>query len=202
MAAEPQQTPPAGALGLLERAIGYTRASLALVTSGQLRNPTPCESWTLYDLLRHMDDSLVSLQEAADHGYVSLHPAAGPDGHTGREPEDAEQLVDALRARACALLGAWTDDHGAELVSVAGCPITAGMLASTGAVEITVHGWDVARACGRDLPVPASMARDLLRVAPLLVSDDDRPSRFAPVVGVSPEATPGERLLAFLGRRP
>lgn len=182
----------AGAVGLFERAIGYTRSSLRYVTHTAMACPTPCADWNLGALLRHMDDALIALQDAADIGYVDLQP---------RTDDPAVDIVAALRVRACALLGAWAGKDGDGEISVAGSPMAAGVLASTGALEVAVHGWDVARACGRDWQLPPRLAEDLLELAPLLVSDDDRPVRFAPPVDVRPLAPPGERLLAFLGRR-
>ena len=38
---------------------------------------TPCRGWDLLDLLRHMDDSLAALTEAAEIGYVDLVPVRG-----------------------------------------------------------------------------------------------------------------------------
>ena len=55
---------PWGGVELLERAIGYTRGSLALVTPELMSAPTPCDHWDLRALLEHMDDSLTSLHEA------------------------------------------------------------------------------------------------------------------------------------------
>jgi hypothetical protein len=71
-----------------------------------------------------------------------------------------------------------------------------------GAVEIAVHGWDVARACGYNRSIPAPLAEEMLWLAAVLVTDDDRPARFAPPVALSPLASPGARLVAFLGREP
>ena len=182
------------ALALLERAIGYTRASLHLVGYGDLGRPTPCRDWDLRALLSHMDDSLLALEEGADAGYVLLRPRRS-------EPPAADPVA-SLRLRACALLGAWTNNGGAELVSVAGSPVAAEVLASAGALEIAVHGWDVARACGHDRPLPEPLAADLLEVAPRLVADGDRPARFAAAVDVPVSAGASARLLAFLGRDP
>jgi len=80
--------------------------------------------------------------------------------------------------------------------------LPAGIVCGTGALEIAVHGWDLARACGHHRPVPPALAADLLEVAELLVVDADRPDRFAPPVAWPAPAGPGERLLAFLGRYP
>jgi uncharacterized protein (TIGR03086 family) len=187
-------TPPlVGALGLLERAIGYTRTCLSLVTAEEMGRSTPCGRWDLRALLHHMDDSLAALQEAADVGYVDLAPGCGD------APVD---IVGRLRTGACSLLGAWSRNDGAALVSVAGSPMTAGVLASTGALEVAVHGWDVARTCGVHRPLPPQLAEEMLDLVPLLVSDRDRPGRFAGPVDVPLLSPPGDRLIAYLGRHP
>ena len=131
------------ALELLERAISYTRSSLQQISADVIHAETPCSEWDLAALLHHMDDSLRALQDAADTGRVVVVPS---------EPDDPADPVASLKDRACALLGAWTAHGGADLVSVAGCPLTASVLVATGALEIAVHGWDVAQACGSELP--------------------------------------------------
>jgi uncharacterized protein (TIGR03086 family) len=180
-------------LGMLERAIGYTRSSLLLVSSVALTNATPCQDWDLRGLLHHMDDSLVALTEAADLGYVGLAPC--------RESIGADDLVAMIRTRACTLLGVWSS-AAATAVSVAGVPLPSRLLVSTGALEIAVHGWDVAQACGHGRPLPPELAEDLERLAHGLVGEADRPARFARPVDV-PRSTPASgRLLGFLGRDP
>jgi hypothetical protein len=42
----------------------------------------------------------------------------------------------------------------------------------------------------------------MLALSPFLVTEADRPARFAAPVAVSARASASERLLAFLGRRP
>lgn len=180
-------------VGLLERAIGYARTSLSFVTYESLANGTPCRSWDLRALLQHMEDSLAALQEAADVAYVGLDSSGG---------DTSADLVASLRGRACALLGSWAANDGALPVSVAGRPLPAGVLASTGALEIAVHGWDVARACGAHHPLPASLAAELLRLAPMFVGEQDRPGRFAPPIELAGATAPDDRLLAVLGRLP
>jgi uncharacterized protein (TIGR03086 family) len=76
------------------------------------------------------------------------------------------------------------------------------MVAVTGAIEITVHGWDIAVACGRTRPVPPGLATVLLTAAQLLVPPDTRPGLFADPVALPGPASPGDQLVAFLGRRP
>ena len=88
----------------------------------------------------------------------------------------------------------------------------AGLVACTGAVEIAVHGWDVSAArarAGRDslgsggpprIPIPAALATRMLRLSPLLVAG--REGLFAVPVEVPAQASPGDRLVGYLGRHP
>ena len=177
---------------LLERAVGYTRGCLSLVAGADPSAPTPCARWDLRALLTHMDDSLAALTDAAEIGYVDLVPA--PAG-------DPALLVDPLRVRACALLAAWSQPGPGD-VTVADRVLPADLLAAAGALEVAVHGSDVARACGAHRPLPTALARDLLDLLPLLVDDADRPHRFADPLDVPPHADAGTRLLAALGRPP
>jgi uncharacterized protein (TIGR03086 family) len=230
--------PPRDAVALLERAVGYTLGSLHVVTPAALSRPTPCREWNLHALLRHMDDSLAALQEAADLERVTLEPhmtletrdgpgigttgAAGAAGVPARRTigdptagaagdptasgptagDTALGLVAGLRSRACRLVGAWirAAEHG--VVRVGDAPLGSGVVSLTGALEIAVHGWDVAQACGRPRPIPPPLAAELLELAPLVVTTADRPARFAAPLDPPATATPGDRLLAFLGRTP
>lgn len=194
--------PLTGAVALLERAVGFTRTSVAIVTADRMTASTPCHRWDLRALLEHLDESLLALQEGAEDGFVGLE-AGGPDGSdAGAGPGD---LVTRVRLHTGALLGAWVGvvrDGGSQVgpVWIAGRPVDAGLMVGVGALEIAVHGWDVARACGVHRAVPPGLAGDLLALAPGIVGPEDRPDRFADAVPPGAGASPGDRLLAALGR--
>lgn len=184
-----------GGVGLLERAINYTLGNLRLVTPDALPRRTPCRAWDLRALLAHLDDSLVALSEAAETGGIGL----GTHGTDAASPDDP---VADVRAHARRLLGAWVAAGRHDPVVIGGASLTSGIVTGTGAIEIAVHGWDVARACGHERPVPPALAEEMLPLCPLFVSEADRPARFAAPVDVSALAGPADRLLAFLGRVP
>lgn len=183
-------------LELLERAVAYTRGSLALVGPERYDAPTPCDRWRVRDLLVHMSDSLVALREAGATGRLGIEAYPDPTLPSTPSPD----LLDAIRSQACTLLGAWTRDSGSGLVLVAGSPLGASVIAGAGALEIAVHGWDLAQGCGSPRPLAADFAGELLQVAVQLVDDSDRPARFGPVRAAPPAASAPQRLLAFLGR--
>jgi uncharacterized protein (TIGR03086 family) len=198
-----------GGVALLERAMGYTLGSLLLVTPQAMSRATPCGEWDLRALLAHMNESLRTLHEAIAVGHVDLDPGgtAGPGAERGNPDADygdpAREPVATLRNRACAMVGAWANvrDHGD--IAIADRPLSAGIVAAAGAVEVAVHGWDVARACGQHSAVPPALAEELFDLCQLLVRDADRPTRFAARLDRSLElASPSDRLVAFLGRSP
>lgn len=217
----PAAAPPTSGVVLLERAVAYTLGSLQLVTPEALWRPTPCQGWDLLALLQHMEDSLAALQEAVDLAHVTVPPLGAdqppppptvfaalgvgdpePGETAGAGAAGAMELVARVRDRACHLLGSWLGEDRREPISVGGRTLPASVLTSTGAIEIAVHGWDVARACGQRRPIPPRLAQELLVLASLLVRRADRPARFAPPVRPAPQATPSDHLLAFLGRQP
>jgi uncharacterized protein (TIGR03086 family) len=187
-----------GGVGLLERAIGYALGSVVAVTPQLLARPTPCSRWDLRALLCHVNDSLAVLYEGVATGCVGSD--AVPTGAT--DPGATDPAV-TFRRRAGRVLAAWTAAAPRDrAIAIGDCPLTASIVAGTGAVEIAAHGWDVSRACGQRRPIPPGLALDLLDISRLLVTDTTRDQQFAPAVIVSPRAAPGDRLVAFLGRRP
>jgi uncharacterized protein (TIGR03086 family) len=182
-----------GGLGLLERATSYTLGSLVMIRPTDLDRATPCREWDLRALLHHMIDSLAALHEAADTGYVELTPLPADPG--------VQDFVGSLKDRACRLLGAWTSTRD-RAIGIADLRLASSLVASTGAIEVAVHGWDVSAACGRPREIPPQLADDLLDLAMLLVTERDRPGRFAHALGTPVGASPSDRLLRWLGRDP
>lgn len=195
MSAQPVGTLPE--LGLLERAVGYAGGALAAAVDVPGSVPTPCTEWTLDDLLTHMLASLRTLDQAARVGGIAvMEPPRVP-----RSTLPVAEQVARVRRQACAVMSSWMGAQAPAIFRVGGSELQAGLLASAGALEITVHGWDVAQACGLEHPIPQALAEDLLSYAPLLVSDADRPQRFGPALPTGSDSTPAEELLALVGRR-
>jgi uncharacterized protein (TIGR03086 family) len=179
-----------GAVELLDRSLAYTRVVLADVRPDLLDRPTPCTGWDLARLLAHMEDGLDAFCEAAA-GRVEVDPVP-----------PTETRVEALREKACALLGAWTAARPAAAVEVGGVGLDAPLLVATAALEITLHGWDVGQATGRRTPIPPDLARGLLAIAGHVIDAGDRGPRFADPRPVPGTAEAGARLLAWTGRTP
>lgn len=187
-------TPPG--VELLAEAVAYTRTVLAAVSADDLARPTPCADWSLGDLLAHLDDALDAFTEAAG-GRVWLSPAS-----PALLVRPAASAAD-LRAKTQDLMQAWS--RPAAVVEVGGVAVPATTVVLTAALEVGVHGHDVARSVGAPLTadlrrLPAPLARGLGEVADALVPVGDRAGRFAAPRPARPGADDSARLLAHLGR--
>ncbi len=184
-----------GATTLLEQAISYAGRSVLDVTPALLLRPTPCRGWNLDMLLRHSTESLAALHDATVTGQVALIPA----------PPDRDQAADpaqTFRDRAGQLLAAQaTAGRRHQVLDVGDLRLPAIAMECAGAIEITVHGWDISQACGQYRPIPDTLAAILLAIAPLLIPETGRHPLFSPPVTAAAQAGPGDRLVAYLGRK-
>jgi len=176
-------------------------------------------------LLRHVAESLAVLQVGLTSRRIALHP--GPE-----DTAVIADPLTAFRARAARLLAtsrAHADGpghgagHGADgpewhghpvnglcraaalthgVVLIGGHWLPRDIAAGAGALEVAMHGWDIALACGRPEPIPVPLAARLLQLSPLLVPVADRAPLFAEPVPVPAAAGPSDQLAAFLGRSP
>ena len=183
-------------LELLESAVSYALAGAALGTAQLLQRPTPCPGWDLEMLLDHVSDSIAVLSEALATAGTAASAAPDPPGPW---PDPVARL----RGHAARLLDAYAAAGTAERrVAIGDRELTASMVAVTGAIEITIHGWDISVACGGGRPMPPGLAIVLLPIAPLLITPGTRPGLFADPVRLPGPASPGDQLVAFHGRQP
>lgn len=182
--------PLAAEVTLLARAAGYLMEGLSEVTDADLVRPTPCAGWDLRTLVLHVADAADAVSGFAATGEL-VRPAPP-------RSQDLDPTVDAVaiaQHRTHLLLAALTSTTQRDAAWTAAA-------ARGGAVELAVHGWDVATACGSGRRMPDGLATALLRAATSLVDDATRQPVFGPPVPVPAMATPEDRLVAFLGRRP
>lgn len=167
-------------------------AIVAAVPDDRWDAPSPCDEWTVADVVRHV----------ATTQNEFLERQSLP---TGSAPEGASP-ADQWRAASAAMQAA-VDDPAIAATSYDGYfgPTTIGETIDTFyAMDLVVHGWDVARGAGlHDLePLdPDDMARSREKMA--AVGDTVRMAGiFGEPVPVPDDASEQDRYLAWTGRRP
>jgi uncharacterized protein (TIGR03086 family) len=182
--------------GLLGEAVSYAEHAALDVTPVLLSRATPCRGWNLDMLLRHASESAAALREGTVTGRVGFVPSA-----LDRDP--AADPARAFLDQACLLLAALaTTDRPRQVLDIGDLPLPAVAMECAGAIEIAVHGWDISRACGKRRAIPDSLAATLLVVAPLLIPATGRHPLFGRPVPWVAGGSPGDQLVAFLGRQP
>jgi Mycothiol maleylpyruvate isomerase N-terminal domain len=104
---------------------------------------TPCAGWVLAMLLRHVNDSLTAMHQGIAADQVGPPTAAPGTGDQGMN------LVATFCDLACGLLAASASaDRQDRPIIVADRYLPGSLLIFVAAVEVAVHGWEIARHVG------------------------------------------------------
>jgi uncharacterized protein (TIGR03086 family) len=163
--------------------------------------PTPCEGWTVDDLLAH----LVTVHRRVAHVGRGGHPFDLPHQ---LPQDDAAGYVAALADGRREIAEVWGPDVDAALLDrdvTVPWGVVPGRAAGWGYVrELAVHAWDLASALDTaDVldPALADVVVDRVRAA-LPAEPRGGGIPFGAVVEVPDDAGPYERLVGWLGREP
>jgi uncharacterized protein (TIGR03086 family) len=181
----------------LRRALDQSERIVESIDPTQLDRPTPCTEFDVKALLNHTVASVQGLANAASGETWDM----ATYGHDllGDDP------VGAFKAAAAALRSATSgDDTLTREWAMPFGPTPGERAIAIGIMEVTQHGWDLAKATA---PAPAfdeDLAAAALEVAKAnMPPDDQRPAEtFGPSVPVADDAPASDRLAAFLGRTP
>lgn len=164
---------------------------VAGVRDDQLGDPTPCQEWTVGNLLAHVHQFTTVFTQNARKEQV--RPPAGlvPDWRAAI-PGELDELSRAWREES-----AWQGR-----VSAGGVEMPAPDNAVVGIEELTIHGWDLAHATGQPFQVD-DVNLDLVdRFFDLFGGQDGGNGPFGPQADAPEGATRLERTVARTGRDP
>jgi uncharacterized protein (TIGR03086 family) len=179
----------------LDPPVRQLRLLLLGITDDDLRSPTPCDDWTVGDLLDHIAEATRALTQAAQKlaeapgTAVPLPPPSAarlPTHWRGRLPVLLEDLATAWKNPA-----AWTGS--AQYGGTAMPAVAAGTEAAN---ELTMHGWDLARATGQDFATDPRILEALIEFL------SQNAGRAVPVIEVADEQMLLEAALTLSGRDP
>jgi uncharacterized protein (TIGR03086 family) len=164
-----------------QAAAKWTEVS-AQVTDDDWDKPTTCEEWTVRDLVGH-----AMHWQAMGGGIVGAGTAPGDDWAT-TEPRLSAALDDPSN-----LEGTAEAMGGMPKQQVAGFLIG----------DLVIHAWDLARSIGADDTLPVGAVEATLMGLQRVPPETLRSSKmFGEPVDVADDASPQDRLLAFVGRTP
>lgn len=167
---------------VLGRALDQARAALTTVSPDDLEKPTPCQGWSVRELMGHLLASpghFLGSGQGEDVDWAA--PAeVGDGGWADRFREDADRLMEHWRAQ----------------------PADQAGMADMQSAEIAVHTWDLLRGTGHTMPLDPEVAERGLTFLQQGLTEENRGDAFGTPVEVGADASPYDRLVAFTGRDP
>lgn len=168
------------------------------VTAEDLSLPTPCEGWSVADLLNHVargSEMAVGLLNGASKEEAQ-------EFFTREAPSDpVSECHRALNAQLAAMEVA---THLDRIVHHPMGDIQLRQLFEFRIGDLTLHAWDLARALGEDDELPEQLVEHVYATLQPLESiiGDIGVFGTGPSGNLSPDASPQQRLLDLTGRRP
>jgi uncharacterized protein (TIGR03086 family) len=185
-------------LATLAEAAAHFGQVLAQVQPDQAAGPTPCDDWSVTDLVEHVTGGnhwAALILRGAKAGEAMAQVKAG--AFTG--DSNADYLA-ATKAQQAAF-----DEAGAlgRTVDHFIGPVPAARFLGMRTGDLLIHSWDLARAIGADERLPEPLVRAGLAIYEPMADRLAASGMFGSgAQGAPPAQTPQDRLLQLTGRRP
>ena len=182
-----------------EPPVRQVRALILGITDDHLTAPTPCPDWSVGDLLDH----LVGLSWA----FTQAAKKTDPTGSASGPPQpSAANLSPHWRSRMPVVLedlaSAWSLPAAWEGTAQAGgVTMPAAAMGHVAINELTMHGWDLARATGQEFAADPRILEPLIEFLSQGPAEGT-PGLFGPRVEVEDEAALLDQALGLAGRDP
>ena len=181
------------------RVLAVTTGIVAQVRADQLDLPTPCEGWTVADLVRHMVGN--------NHGFAAAALGEPPRA----EVWDGVEVTDPVGEFAASATR--VDDAFASVEPLTGTfavlgygDVPAAQAVGMHFIDYLTHGWDVAVSIGVDPQLDEEACAAVLRIGAGWPLDSPKiwgpGTAFGYRVEVPDDAPVADRMLGFLGRSP
>jgi uncharacterized protein (TIGR03086 family) len=184
----------------MRRVIEVTGDVVDRIEPEQLDNPSPCDGWTVRDVLNHITGG-------AELFTLCVRDGSVPDA-TASELMTGDRLGDDYKTSFHQAADAANEVFGIpgamdRIVTLPFGEMPAGMALNIAIFDVTTHAWDLAKATGQSTDLDPEVAAVAYQVAQTMLSDDLRNAGiFGPAVEVGPDACPADRLAALAGRTP
>ena len=161
--------------------------------------PTPCESWSVTQVLQHAAGDQLGYASAITGGPG---PSENPFAPSGKLTGSAVELVDQAIREATSAIDRIAGDDPAMPTPLPQGALPARIGVGACALDAGVHAWDIAMATGQPNPLSQDLATEFLTVAREIVEPLRAYGAYAtalePVAGDDAVAA----LMRYLGRNP
>ena len=175
-------------LALHRRAQDIFQATLAGVGVDQLHLPTPCDGWSVADLVDHVVGGNTWVQ-----GLAGRRPVVVPE----------DDRIAALVISADAAHEVFAAEDGlSRMFELPFGTMPGGAFIGLRTNDVFTHAWDLAKATGQSTDLDHELAVEGLKASSMRIQPHMRSAGgpFGPEQPCPDGASPAERLAAFLGR--
>ncbi|MGC9667570.1 TIGR03086 family metal-binding protein [Planosporangium sp. 12N6] len=168
------------------------------LTEADKDKSTPCEKWTVTQVLQHATGDQIGYAAAITGGPW---PSDDPFLPSGRLDGDPVAFVESGISASAAAYAQIADDDPSVATPLPQGAMPAWQAAGACALDAAIHAWDIAVATGQRSPLTADMARGLMEVA-ITIVEPLRGFAYGPNLPAAPGDRDIETLLRYLGRDP
>ena len=175
-------------LALHRRAQNVFQATVANVGADRWHLPTPCEGWSVADLVDHVVGGNTWVQ-----GLAGRQPVAVPEGDRAA----------ALAMSADAAHEVFASEDGlSRMFELPFGTMPGAAFIGLRTNDVFTHAWDLAKATGQSTDLDHELAVEGLKASSMRIQPQMRSAGgpFGPEQPCPEGATPADRLAAFLGR--
>jgi uncharacterized protein (TIGR03086 family) len=177
------------------RALDATGAIVDRISADQLELTTPCDGWSVRELLNHVVGGNYWAAELAN-GKTIAEVGDRLDGDTlGADPQAAYRESAQLAADAFTAPGAMDAP-----CAVSYGPVPGSVYCGHRILDVAIHGWDLAKATGQDTTIDPELVDAVAAIVAPQMDLLEGSGMFGTTIAVDAHADAQTRLLAVLGR--
>lgn len=185
-------------LDLIRRTIAEASRVVGGIDDGQLATPSPCEGWTVRDVINHITGGATMFAVCVEEGSV-------PDDQLGQLLSGdnlGSDFKGAWKLAADRAVAAFESPGALEkTVTLPFGQMPAGVALNIAVFDVTTHACDLASATGQSI-TDTALLDDALAMGKQMIGPDFRaPGLFDAEQPCADDAPAEQRLLAFAGRR-
>jgi uncharacterized protein (TIGR03086 family) len=158
---------------------------------------TPCEQWSVAQVIQHATGDQMAFTSAITGGPGPSENPFAPSGQLDGEPR---AILDPALDAAAKAWATVEDDATAVANPLPQGPMPAWLAGGACALDAAVHAWDIAMATGQPSPLTPELARQLMVAATNIVEPLRAYGAYAPALDTDPGADDVTALLHYLGR--
>lgn len=164
------------------------------VSVAELSNPTPCDAWTVRDVLAH---SVAVTRKFADFAAeITDAPRTPTNDLLG------DDHVAAVRSEANRAITAWSTANPNRMCHLPFGTFNATEAAGINLVDVMAHTWDIATAIDLKLSADSELWRVAHEAAVALIGESRDLEHYGPALDPANDATPMDQFASFVGRSP